>query len=309
MVMRPFIEADYPAFAQLYNRCRPEVAQSEAALRTFDATFRDDLLLNLVAESGGGLVGAVWAYRDASGERQVRLDIVVHPDGLETLPETLYGTVLEQLASYQPTALLVRVREEWVDWLEFYEARGFRELERMWESRLDLEAFDPERFAGVAERAEAAGVTLKTLADLPDDEATQRLLYGTIVELLGDVPFHEPLNIWPFAVWQERFWRSPARRPESFFLAFHGAELVGVSELREGPRPDWLQTGLTGVRRGYRNRGVAFALKLRAAQQAKAAGIAVITTQNHTVNRAMLAINEALGFVKEPAWVRLKRPL
>ncbi len=124
---------------------------------------------------------------------------------------------------------------------------------------------------------------------------------------MGDVPFTEPLNIWPFAVWQERFWRNPARRPGGFFLAFHGAELIGVSELREGPRPDWLGTGLTGVKRAYRGQGVAFALKLRAAQYAKAAGVRVVTTQNHTGNRAILAINEALGFVKEPAWLRLKR--
>ena len=53
----------------------------------------------------------------------------------------------------------------------------------------------------------------------------------------------------------------------------------------------------------------AFALKLRAAARAKAAGVAVLPTQNHTVNGAMLAINGALGFVRQPAWVRLKKPL
>ncbi len=178
----------------------------------------------------------------------------------------------------------------------------------MWESRLELAGFTPERLRSVA-RASAAGITIKTLADLPDDETTQRLLYRTITELLGDAPFSEPLNIRLLEVWRERFWRSSARRPEGFLLAFHGSELVGVSELREGPRPDWLGMGLTGVKRAYRGRGVAFALKLCAAQYAKEVGVEVISTRNHTGNRAMLAINEALGFTKKPAWVRLKKTL
>lgn len=238
----------------------------------------------------------------------MRFDLEAWPD-VAALPETRYRALLEGLEPYHPAALLVRVREEWTDWLRFHEARGFRELERMWESRLEPQAFDPDRFAGAAERAHAAGITFKTLAELPDEEATQRLLHETVVELLSDVPFHEPLNIWPFALWQERFWRNPTRRPEGFFLAFDGPELVGVRELRAGPRPDWLQTGLTGVRRSYRGRGVAFALKLRAAAHAKAAGIGVLTTQNHTVSRAVLAINGGLGFARQPAWIHLKKAL
>ncbi len=225
MALRPFAETDYPAFTELYNRLRPEVAQSQTALRAFDTTFRENLLLNLVAETGGELVGAVWAHKDAAGERQVRFDMVT--DALETLPQTLYETALTALEPYRPTALLIRVREEWTFWLDFYEERGFGELERMWESRLELGTFSPERFAGTAERP--ADITFKTLAELPDDEATQRLLYTVVVELLGDVPFHEPLNIWPFPVWQERFWRNPTRCPKGFFLAFHGPELGGVS--------------------------------------------------------------------------------
>lgn len=273
---RPFRDADYPAFTELCNRYRPVVAQSKAALRAFDEAYKGDLLLNSDEAS---------------------------------LSKVLYPTALERLEPHQPTALVVRIREDWTYWVDFYETRSFKEQERMWESRLELAAFDAEPLAGALEQASSAGVTITTLADLPDNEATQRLLYETVMELLSDVPFSEPLNIWPFAVWQERFWRSSARRPEGFFLAFHGAELVGVSELHEGPRPDWLGTGLTGVKRAYRGRGVAFALKLCAAQYAKAAGVQVISTRNHTGNRAMLAINEALGFVKQPTWLRLKKTL
>jgi len=72
-------------------------------------------------------------------------------------------------------------------------------------------------------------------------------------------------------------------------------------------RPQTLQTGLTGVRKSHRRKGLALALKLRAAAFAKAYGARYIRTSNHQANRSMLAINEAMGFVKELAtvWLRL----
>ena len=306
-VLRPFAETNYPAFTALYNRCRPEAPESKASIRAFDDAYVDDELLNLVAFEGDKLVGAVWAHRDQAGERQVQLDMLAEP--IMPLAEALYRVALEKLGPYHPSALIVRVRENWTEWRDFYGDKGFAELERMWESRLELATFVPERFEKLLARVADSGITVSTLADLPDTTATQRRLYKTITELLGDVPFHEPLNIWPFEVWQKRFWRNPARRPESFFLAFDGEAITGVSELRASSRSNCLSTGLTGVKRTHRRQGVALALKVRAAQYAQAAGFEVISTQNHTTNRAMLSINEALGFVKEPAWLRLKKTL
>ena len=306
-VIRPFVKTDYPAFVALYNRCRPEAPESKASVREFDSAYADDELLNLVAVQGAELIGAVWAHRDQAGERQVRLEMLAEP--VMPLAETLYRTALEKLGPYRPSALIVRVRENWTDWRDFYGDKEFAELERMWESRLELSTFSPERFKEATARIADSGITLGTLADLPDMTATQRRLYETITQLLSDVPVREPLNIWPFELWQKRFWKNPARRPESYFLAFDGEAIVGVSELRAASRSDWLSTGLTGVKRAYRRQGVALALKVRAAQYAKTAGFAVISTQNHTTNRAMLGINEALGFVKEPAWLRLKKTL
>lgn len=304
--LRPFEEADYPAFTALYNRCSSEALESEASLRAFNSSFGDEERLNIVAVQAGELVGAAWAHPDQTGEKRVRLDIIADAAAPGGLAETLYEKALGRLLSEAKT-LVVRVREDRKDWLEFYAARGYSELERMWESRLTLAGFDPEPFAGVLARVAQTGIQIKTLSEFPDKKVTQRRLYEAMVELLGDVPFHEPLNIWSFEVWQRRFWEHPSRRPESFFLALDGETIVGVSELRDEVRSGWLGTGLTGVKRAYRRRGIALALKLSAAQYAKDAGFEVVSTQNHTVNRAMLTINEALGFVREPAWIKLGR--
>ena len=86
-------------------------------------------------------------------------------------------------------------------------------------------------------------------------------------------------------------------------------EWVGLTELYQPAlaMPGTLRQGLTGVRRAWRGKGVAWALKLAAAARAKEQGWQRILTGNHVNNREMLGINEAMGFVKQPARVILKR--
>ena len=199
------------------------------------------------------------------------------------------------------------MREDETVWLEFYHTAGFVELERQWESRLNVSTFDPAPFAWAPQKAAEAGVTFTTLADLPDDEATQRPHYTITVELLQDVPFAQPRAVWPFEVWLERSLHNPMRDPAGSFLAFSGNDLVGTSELYRTQHPATLKTGITGVRGAHRRKGVAQTLKLHAAAYAKAVGAAEIVTTNHITNRPMLAINEAMGFVKNPAWITLTK--
>ena len=304
-----FTDADYERFVAFYNRLRPASPRSVDEVRHFESKRgEDEYHGRLLLEPAGRLSGAVSYVRDMNvrDRNAFTFELLLEPDRSD-LADALYEHLLSVLEPYDPVSLRVHVREDWPHWPEFYEKRGFEEYERRWTSALHVARLEPERFAWATAKAEAAGITLTTLTDLPDDEATQRLLYEVVVELLQDVPFSEALSIWPFELWRERWWGNPTFNPTSYFLAFDGDELVGVSELRGAEAADTLHTGLTGVRREWRRKGVAQALKLKAALYARARGVTTIDTQNHSTNRPMLAINEHMGFVKQPAWVYLKK--
>ena len=51
------------------------------------------------------------------------------------------------------------------------------------------------------------------------------------------------------------------------------------------------------------------ALKLKAVEYARSHGLKQIRTWNDSLNRPMLAINEALGFAREPAWITFGKDL
>ena len=76
-----------------------------------------------------------------------------------------------------------------------------------------------------------------------------------------------------------------------------------MTEVFKSKADDTLHTGLTGVLREYRKKGVALALKLRSLELAQAMGAPRVSTWNESNNKGMLAINEKLGYQKEPATI------
>ena len=131
---------------------------------------------------------------------------------------------------------------------------------------------------------------------------------GTIA-CLQDVPTAEAISIWPFDVWKERFWNGPEFVPETVFIAFDGDTLVGQTQLRPSPKEGNISTGLTGVIASHRGKGIAKVLKLIATNYAIENNYSTITTHNHSNNQPMLGINEAMGYVKSPALITLRKEI
>jgi GNAT superfamily N-acetyltransferase len=312
--IREFGPDDYPALVAVHNAAYPDDPTS-ALMQRFHDDHRDPQCRHRrwVAEAQGAVVG-VGEYGQSAG--------MFHPQKfwvyLAVLPRcrrqglggALYEHVLAALAPFEPLSVRVgNVREDMTDSRRFLERRGFVESMRGWQSRLDLASFDPTPFTAVAEQVAAQGIEIRSMRELADDPDRDRRLWELEVALDQDVPNPEPPTPISFEHFSANIFESPNLVPDAFFVALDRGEYVGESTLWASQAIPDLEVGLTGVRRAYRRRGIALALKLRAIAWAQAHGYPGIRTWNEINNAGMLTINARLGFVRQPCWIEYVKTL
>ncbi len=309
--IRPFdgSDADYAALVTIANAAFPDNHDTVSETRHWDATRPAHCIdERWLVEINGTVIAAAeyfhasWMYHP----RKLFVSVAVLPEwqgrGIgRVCYDHLMTTLIER---HQPLQVRANCREDRPRSLRFLIQRGFREEMRTWESRLDLRAFDPTPFAAALAQAAAQGFTICNLTEWLNrgPEARQRL-YETMIELRADVPQPEPFTPVDFSTWERSVLGNPELCPEGYLLALDGDEIAATSQLWKHPEPDVLMTGITATRRHYRRRGLALALKVQALIWARSAGYREVRTYNATTNRPMLSINEALGFVKQPAWI------
>jgi GNAT superfamily N-acetyltransferase len=192
----------------------------------------------------------------------------------------------------------------------FADARGFVEVCREQESVLDLLEFDAEQFAADVARVLEQGIEILAYPELAErDPESEGRWYDMDREIAADVPDPDDYTPLSFEVWHKRKFENPRFLPDCNLIAVDGERYVGLSNLWQDEMEGRLMTGLTGVRRAYRKRGIATALKVRALAAAKAAGYASTITWNDSQNQGMLGINLRLGFRLQPAWLRVEKVL
>ncbi|RMG88704.1 MAG: GNAT family N-acetyltransferase [Chloroflexi bacterium] len=187
--------------------------------------------------------------------------------------------------------------------IRFLEKRGFVEKMRNWESRLDTTNFDFSRYEGIEDKAAASGVQIKSLAELlEEDPDALRKLYDLEWVLVQDVPTTRESTKVPFEEWVERYGeKNKGYMPEGNFIAIApDGEYIGISALWRSQSNDMLYTGLTGVKREWRRKSIARAMKIRAIRLAKDMGNRTICTWNEQ-NNPMYLLNVELGFIAQPA--------
>jgi len=179
--------------------------------------------------------------------------------------------------------------------LEFALRRGFHEHSR--EDGLELTLSDVEP----PSLDPPAGVEIVTLAERPE---LARRVYEVAAEALPDVPGSEDWLPPPF----EQFVASHLRGLV-IFVALADGEAIGYAKLAGRPDGRTADHGITAVRRDWRNRGVAQALKRAQIAWATTHGIGRLTAANEERNAPMQHINSLLGFRSIPGRVRLRAPV
>ncbi len=309
VTIRPFTPDDYPATVAVNNAVFTEYRNTVEEWR-FNDEHRDPKchFARYVAERDGDIVALAECGHSLSmfHPRKFSVGVTVHPAwqgrGIGT---ALYDHVVASLDSFSPLSLRGSAREDWSQSLHFLAERGFAEQMRSWESRLAVAGFDAAPYAGTEAHTASRGIAIATYAELAADPDRDRKLYDLDCDLGRDVPSPEPFTPPSYEWYAERVFNDPDLLPDAWFIAIDSAtrQYVGMSQLWHSQASDDLYNGLTGVRRSHRRRGIALALKLRGIAFAQAQGRPTIKTWNESNNRAMLSINEALGFVKQPAWI------
>jgi ribosomal protein S18 acetylase RimI-like enzyme len=286
-----------------------EYRESEARLRAGGYTS-----VHTVAETDERLVIGHCQYRHMPGQfrpARYHLSIFTHPDWRgQGAGRALYDHAVAELVARGAREIESFARETMPASVAFLVRRGFREIMRTWETRLDLTRFDPAPFVRYLDRVRAAGVTITTLAEecRRDPDALRRA-YALHNAVLGDIPSPIPFTPPPFEHYLQTRVESSRALLDAYFIARIGEEYVGESNLERPAIGTHLFHNVTGVLPAYRGRGMAMVLKLATISYGQARGFTEIRTWNEVQNIGMLAINDRLGFVRQPAWLAFEKTL
>jgi len=257
----------------------------------------------LARQDGTVVAGGVTAVPDMLGEPTVSFANVFVPAARRRagIGSAVLFVIGAHVRAWGKTRLEAVVSETDPDGLAFARHRGYEEVARAWDAALPLADVTP------APVDPPPGVEISTLAERPD---LMRSLYEVEREAVADIPAPEPYVVGSFEDWRRREVEAPLTRTDSWFLAIADDEVVGHALLLQQPvRPGVGWHEMTGVRRDWRGRGVAGALKRAQIAWAKAEGLDRLETENHEDNAPMRRLNERLGYQAKPATITLRGPL
>jgi GNAT superfamily N-acetyltransferase len=315
--VRRFAEPDLMACLAITNAMDPAHPVSLSEARRDDDAWNAERHYRsryVAEEAGGGILGwgqiahTPWQFHP----HKYGLHLEVEPEHRRRgVGGLLLERLLEELRAR--AALLVRAvaTEGDAETIDFLSRRGFREVWRELESRLELAQFDPTPFAGAAERVERQSVIITTLAaEMARDQAVLQELYELHVTCDRDTEQLDPVTHPPFEEFVAHEVNGPRTIVEAWFLARADQRLIAMSSLeRLTGSADMLEPGFTAVHPAYRGRGIALALKLRTIAFAREQGYRYIKTGSNAVNERMLGINAALGFQPQPARITFELSL
>ncbi len=181
----------------------------------------------------------------------------------------------------------------------FLTNRGFAEVDRVLDMRLEVTGFDLSSVSPVVEKVKERGITITTLdEERSRDPRCIEKLYELTSALYADDPARAPFALPAYDEREARLWLNmPYVLPDAYFIARFGDVYVGVSGVNLFEAlPGGLTQSFTGVRRDFRRQGIATALMLRAIEYAAEHDYKIIQSFNRPIQSELLALHKKLGF-------------
>jgi len=303
---------EYRAVLDISNTLWPDEKQGLAEFKYEDEA-RDPQYTHVrfVGEVDGKIVASgmyghcTWSHVDG----KYLVFVEVHPDYQNRgYGSQFYDFLMGELARSDADTLMTWTRDDKPDYVRFLTGRGYEFAMRYAVSRLDVETLELSEFDWTPGKMKELGVEIQCLTEFAKvDPDWKRSWYDLGWDLFQDVPFVDEPTRPTFEIWSKRF-TSPGYRENMHWFAKDGDQLVGYTGLwLSEANPEKIFTGLTGVVRSHRRKGIATALKVHGFSRAKEHGAKFIETDNEEKN-PMFDLNMQLGFLPTPAWTEYRRP-
>jgi GNAT superfamily N-acetyltransferase len=213
----------------------------------------------------------------------------------------LYAAVSNWTREHGLSELEAVVSDDDPESLAFAQRRGFVEDRREKGVALRLAEIEPPP----VEPPE--GVEIVSWAERPE---LSRGIYEVALEASPDVPGWEDEIVEPFERWLVNDMQGSGDRPDATFLALAGGEVVGYAKfsLTEA-QPKTAHHDLTGLKRAWRGRGIARALKATQIRWAKENGYEELRTRNDERNAPIRHLNREFGYQPTIGRIYLRGPL
>ena len=278
-------EPDELISLEVYNTVWPHDAVTIDAVHSFRDSAQG-YIDYLVREDGvilGSGVGATFAYR---ARRVVTLITVLAGQRRRGAGTALYEAISMWASERGVRELEVSVSGNDPESLSFAQRRGFTEERREVGLVLSLAGISPPQVQP------PAGIEIVTWAQRPE---LARGMYEVDLETHPDIPGFEDVAVEPFEDWMVHLMQRPTDSPGATFIALAGAEVVGFAKLSL-TAPTAAGHAMTAVKRAWRGRGIARALKATEINWALANGYTELHTSNEERNAPINRLNARLGY-------------
>jgi GNAT superfamily N-acetyltransferase len=256
--------------------------------------------LDLVAERDGAIVGGSRTYLE-SQRPNPWVHIWVPPEERrQGVGSGLFAEISRWAVERGHAGFEAWVREDSAPSRAFAAGLGFQETGREYGLVLDLTATE----APAIETPEE--IELTTWAERPE---LARGMYEAYAEAIPDVPGEEDSEVETFDEWLRRDMRSAGDRADATFVALAGDKVVGYAKLAfTSVQPTTAHHDLTAVKRAWRSRGIARALKAMQIRWAKENGYEELRTRNEERNAPIKKLNDRFGYLPTVGRIYLRGP-